>query len=80
MSVTGTTSPASATSVGSSKVTATRSIVRDDELTESASWLGITATSSTAIFPSREALSADTRASDQAFNRWIEAKGTGESH
>ena len=37
MSVAGTRSPASATSVGSSKVTATRSIMRDDEFTGSAS-------------------------------------------
>ena len=48
--------------------------MRDDELTESASWLGITATSSTAIFPSSEALSADTRPSVHAFNRCFEAK------
>src|SRR5208283_3269594 len=61
ISVAGTISPASATRVGSSKITATRSILRDDDVTGSASSCWERVASRTTIFPSREALSADAR-------------------
>ena len=59
MRVAGINSPASATNVGSSKVTAIRSMLRDDELTGSASWSGGISDFDITILPGREALSAD---------------------
>src|SRR5579863_4536922 len=56
-----------------------RSMPRDTAVTESASWLGENSVFDTAIFPSREALSADTRLPTPFVYRCIEAKGDASS-
>ena len=73
MRVAGTNSPASATNVGSSKVTAIRSMLRDDEPTESASSIWWKQRLRHRYFPRQGGTFRGCVASDQPVNRWIEA-------
>ena len=69
------TSPALATRLGSSKVTSMRSIPRVIlRSLKVPPWLGENSDFDTAIFPSREALSADAWRSTPVVHRCIEAK------